>query len=237
MNQESIITSELGKVYIVRNRLAKRLIFRVKEGCLFATVPFNSSIQNINKVLDENSNRLKHLLQQSSKVEPKIINGNYSINTPNFKLCICQGSSKRCYVNTNNLELQLIVPQSIEFNNPKTQSWLKKVVEQILLSEAKKVLPNRLLLLAKELGLKVSQVKVNLSRGRWGSCSSSGNINLSAFILLLPNHLIRAVMLHELAHLTEMNHSSRFWSLLDVYSEGNAVAWSKELKAYKTSIL
>jgi predicted metal-dependent hydrolase len=79
-------------------------------------------------------------------------------------------------------------------------------------------------------------VKINSSRGRWGSCSAKKTINLSLFLLLLPQHLIDYVLLHELCHIREMNHSVRFWKLLDSFTDEKALQLREELKGYKTEI-
>lgn len=70
---------------------------------------------------------------------------------------------------------------------------------------------------AKRLDLKYSRVSVRDQTGRWGSCSSSGVISLNWRLVLLEPDLQDYIILHELAHLTEMNHSKRFWALLDGY--------------------
>jgi predicted metal-dependent hydrolase len=57
-------------------------------------------------------------------------------------------------------------------------------------------------------------VAVKKHKSRWGSCSSKGNINLNSRLLFLPPSLTRHVMLHELCHLREMNHSKAFHHLL-----------------------
>ena len=58
----------------------------------------------------------------------------------------------------------------------------------------------------------VQEVKLSNTYARWGSCSSVGNINLSTRLLLAPPEVLDAVIIHELAHLVEANHSARFWA-------------------------
>ncbi len=58
----------------------------------------------------------------------------------------------------------------------------------------------------------VREVKLSDTYSRWGSCSHRGNINLATRLLLAPPAVLDAVIVHELAHLVEANHSSRFWA-------------------------
>jgi predicted metal-dependent hydrolase len=61
---------------------------------------------------------------------------------------------------------------------------------------------------------KVNTVALKHTRSRWGSCSSRGNINLSTRLLFAPTDVQDYVIIHELAHLAEANHSPRFWKLV-----------------------
>lgn len=61
---------------------------------------------------------------------------------------------------------------------------------------------------------KITQVRLKYNHSNWGSCSSKSNINLSTRLLFAPQDVIDYVIIHELAHLTEANHSSRFWALV-----------------------
>lgn len=60
----------------------------------------------------------------------------------------------------------------------------------------------------------IKQVKLKYNRSNWGSCSTQGNINISTRLLFAPDDVIDYVIIHELAHRLEMNHSPRFWKLV-----------------------
>ncbi|MCL2404061.1 MAG: M48 family metallopeptidase, partial [Defluviitaleaceae bacterium] len=67
---------------------------------------------------------------------------------------------------------------------------------------------------SKKMGVVPSAIKVNSAKTRWGSCSSKKSINFSWRLAMADDDVIDYVIVHELAHLTEMNHSSRFWAVV-----------------------
>lgn len=117
------------------------------------------------------------------------------------------------------------------------QTWITKTLEAFARKRVKERLIPRLLNMAAERSLNLNNIKVSSAKGRWGSCSSKGNINLSLYLVLLPRHLQDYVLQHELTHLVEMNHSPRFWARLDEVCEGKAKALRKEMRGYNTSFL
>jgi hypothetical protein len=72
-------------------------------------------------------------------------------------------------------------------------------------------LPRQTLELAKQHGLPVSRVRVGDQRSRWGSCSSRGTVSLNWRLMLTPAFVREYIIVHELMHLREMNHSKRYW--------------------------
>ena len=108
--------------------------------------------------------------------------------------------------------------------------------EILLRNQARNYLPIELNRLAKMNGFVYREVKIRKSKTRWGSCSSKGSINLSFYLMLLPSHLIEYVLLHELCHTQEMNHSPKFWALLDRFTDGKSKVLRKEIRGYKIPI-
>jgi len=105
--------------------------------------------------------------------------------------------------------------------------------EAILRRKAQSVLPTQLAQLAALHGFKYSAVKIRKSKSRWGSCSTKGIISLSFYLLLLPEHLIEYVLLHELCHTVQMNHSPAFWALVNKCTQNRAAELRKEIRKYK----
>ncbi|MFC1935941.1 M48 family metallopeptidase [Chloroflexota bacterium] len=79
---------------------------------------------------------------------------------------------------------------------------------------AKEYLPERVEKLSENIGMRPARVAVRNQTTRWGSCSSSGSVNLNWRLVLSPTHIVDYVVAHELCHLKVANHSPQFWRLL-----------------------
>lgn len=176
------------------------------------------------------------LLAARQRLSRPLIDLNYKIDAEYFKLSLVSGEKDQFLANSRLGFMQIICPPDADFADENLQNWLRKVIEESLRRNAKSILPPRLERLSKQNGLSYANVKINSSQGRWGSCSAKKDINLSYYLVLLPSHLIDYVLLHELCHTREMNHSERFWALLNQFTEGKALALREELKKYRTEI-
>lgn len=107
-------------------------------------------------------------------------------------------------------------------------------IEQ-LRREAKQYLPRRIAELAYMFDFHYTDLKIQSSRTRWGSCSGTNSINLSLFLMRVPEHLIDYVILHELCHTVHHDHSPQFWALMDKVTQGKAKEMRKELAKYNTA--
>ena len=106
----------------------------------------------------------------------------------------------------------------------RSQAWIAKQLlklasrpvvvlpnEAEMRSRASKELPEQLLLLAGRHDISVTRVSIRNQRTRWGACSSRGSITLNWRLMLVPDFVREYVMIHELMHRRELNHSKRFW--------------------------
>lgn len=84
-----------------------------------------------------------------------------------------------------------------------------------LRGRAARELPPQLFALAGRLGLAVARVTIRDQRSRWGSCSPKGHIALNFRLLLMPPEVREYILIHELMHLKQPNHSRRFWRLVE----------------------
>jgi predicted metal-dependent hydrolase len=68
---------------------------------------------------------------------------------------------------------------------------------------------------AKKLGVQFNNVRIKDTKTRWGSCSSNQNLNYNFRLILAPERVFDYLVIHEVCHLREMNHSKRFWNLVE----------------------
>lgn len=92
-----------------------------------------------------------------------------------------------------------------------------RAVRRLLLSEHGYLLEEELFSLSRMTGLEPSDVQVRDFSARWGSCGSDKKIKLNWRLLMLPPDLRRYVLIHELCHLRQMNHSRAFWALVQTF--------------------
>lgn len=99
----------------------------------------------------------------------------------------------------------------------------------VIFTEAKEKIPRLVARYAKEMDISYEKVFVKAQKTRWGSCSSKGNINLNCLLMIVPAYVRKYIIVHELAHRKEMNHSERFWKVVadEIPEYQKAVKWLK----------
>ena len=95
-----------------------------------------------------------------------------------------------------------------------TQPPLTEAEKAALMAAAREDIPRRVAQFAPQVGVSVGRVTIRCQHTRWGSCSSKGNLNFNCLLMLCPERVRDYVVIHELCHRREMNHSPRFWVLV-----------------------
>ena len=83
-----------------------------------------------------------------------------------------------------------------------------------LAEKAAEVLPEKVSRFAQQLGVSYGRITIRSQRTRWGSCSAKGNLSFNCLLMLVPEKVLDYVIVHELCHRREMNHSAKFWVLV-----------------------
>ncbi len=100
---------------------------------------------------------------------------------------------------------------------------------QALAERAKITFPELVSRYANIIGVSYGRVTIRHQKTRWGSCSSKGNLNFNCLLMLAPQDVIEYVVVHELCHIKQMNHSKAFWAevekILPDYKD--SVKWLK----------
>ena len=99
-----------------------------------------------------------------------------------------------------------------------------------LAEQARMAIPKRAAYYAPLVGVTYGRITIRSQRSRWGSCSRKGNLNFNCLLMLVPPEVLDSVVVHELCHRKEMNHSERFYAeVLRVFPDYRAQAkWLKE---------
>ena len=264
---------DFGHLYIIINRRAVRYTFRpANDGTpkvgIRVTVPPRYDVKDVVRAVEQNRTQLLSILQvnqaaKDKKKETVRIDWDFRIETDCLHISFIKGTSQKVLFHKEaaqidkNIQgedivlkpavLQFVCPPDFDFDQGDRQAMFERAIIEGVRMFAKAQLLPRLLGYASRYGIQLNEVKINSSKGRWGSCSQhkrrtllnskkSYNINLSLFTLLLPMHLQKLILLHELTHTLYMDHSPAFHAHLNTWLEGKEDALEKELKKYTTTI-
>jgi predicted metal-dependent hydrolase len=210
----SVLDAPLPEIEWRVNPLAKRLRLTLKADRVWVTIPPRTSQATTDRFLRETNSWLNEqwqkLQQRKQQHDANLAqNPHFALNNPlenQVHLPVYQATwvfdVSTNYLRIKEVEQMLFVPEINK--NQHLRQWVK--------TRAQNYLPNRLAELATQHGFQYSGCTVRHARTRWGSCSRLGSINLNASLILLAPELLDYVLLHELCHTREFNHSPHFWA-------------------------
>ncbi len=214
------------EVKIKRLRSARRLRLRVMEnGDVIVTCPIRAPQRYINEFVADNltwitEHRGKAQAKQSALTAER---DRLFFRGREYDFRITVSSAKKAGVTIESGKI--IVTAADE-----THSTVRAILEKWYRVQAEKHFKKRLPLLADLVNRDVKTVTIRSQRTRWGSCSSRNTISLNWRLIMAPDAVSDYVIYHELAHLTHMNHSNRFWKLVEEYCPDYQTAekWLKD---------
>ena len=229
--EKIIQDKELGTILLRTTARARHYTLKISKGKIIATMPIGGDMNRLWDFIQKNKGKIQAALIKHP-ARP-LITDQTQLKTATFCTHIFRSDRSDFYMRLENEILHIACPMHTDFTEESVQSILKGFIEKALRHEAKRLLPVHLQMLAKKYGFSYNNLKIQNSKGHWGSCTVKRNINISLSIMLLPWHLIDYVLLHELCHTIEMNHSKRFWELMDQVTDQKATEQKKELINYQ----
>ena len=210
--------------YIERSNRRTLSLSVLKDGNVVVKAPITMKDSVINRFVEEKQDWIREKLFLINKTISRfddvvhykkfLLYGNrYSLVLDNVKK-----------IETND-KFQIVMSNKVEPDKilKNLKLWYKKIAKQIL--------AERLAFIESRIKLKSNSFRIGDSKGRWGSCNSKGTICLNFRVIMLPPSLIDYVIVHELCHLVEMNHSKNFWGLVSKFLP-NYTELKKQIKEY-----
>jgi predicted metal-dependent hydrolase len=197
------------------SRRARRLRFEVRPGNgLEVTTPPGVSVARIEAVMREKTNWITTMLVRYAQPPHSVV------GTPLQSGAILPfaGGQLRLVLNTDHAgrrkggvmeegELRLYLDSL-------TPAALRETLERWYRRQGRRVFTERVAYWNAQYGFTYGRIAIRDQKSRWGSCSRQGNLNFNWRLLLAPLSVLDYIVIHELAHLKEGNHSPRFWALV-----------------------
>ncbi len=209
---------------IVRSYRKTLCINITKQGELVVRAPRSLSLEYIMQFVKDKEKwilkKKKEMLENSNK--------NSSIINYNTFLYYGKEYKKMDFSGIKSVEIS---KGSIVFPNHLTKSEMLYLAQDFYITQTKELLKLRLNYFAELMNLTYTSVSIINSKTRWGSCSAEGELKFNLRISMLPCKIIDYIIIHELAHLIEFNHSKKFYKIIAcVMPKWESVR--KELKSY-----
>lgn len=213
----TITDDEFGDITVRRSAKASHVRIRIApNGTLRASMPMYAPVFMLKRLIKNSRTELRDML--SSQRPTYLLQEGMQIGKSHT--LVVRHNAAQLSVARHGQQIIVQLPPTANLSDDTVSQLVREVIIKSLRIEAKSYLPKRLAYLAQQLGFSYERVRFSHSSGRWGSCSSSGTISLNIALMKLPHELIDYVLVHELSHTEQMNHSDEFWTLV---SQGDAL--------------
>ncbi len=222
----------LGPIEIERVARARNIRISVRKGRVRVAYPWFSSRERALQFLDTKLDWVRATLEKQQRTEAgRVIRPPFRTRQHELRV-VPDEKATRATVRVTSDAITLRLTASADIANSEIQELINKGVTEALRREARELLPPMVEAASCRTGLDYRSITIRATRSKWGSCSSRNDLSLSVYLMLLPNHLIEYIIIHELCHTVHRNHSAAFHSLVDHHLGGREKELNRELKQY-----
>lgn len=187
------------------------MCIRVDRSSISVVSPINQDITSVrNFISNNNSWILKKIIfyaKLNSKLEyGPLLKDEIIYLGKKYKLKFVKDTFQYAVLSENLLKITFYV---------KDRRTCRRNIVNWYKQQTKKLLDNKVPFFGKKLSISYGKVRIRSQKFRWGSCSKEGNLNFNLLLSTLPINIIDYIIIHELFHLVEFNHSDRFWKLVE----------------------
>lgn len=212
--RSQIVDDEFGVIAYRRSPQARFVRIRIADdGTIRASLPKRAPLYLVKELVDSSRLEIRKLIDAQKAKRVSYIDG--MMIGHSHRLHIAYADIAEPHKKVSGQALLITLPHSYRNSEDLTHGYIAIQVRTILKREAKAYLPRRLRYLADIHGFTYERERFGNQKGRWGSCSSSGTISLNVALMNLSYELIDYVLIHELAHTRQMNHSRAFWEIVE----------------------
>lgn len=207
-----ITDDEFGEVTLRRSARASQVRIRIApDGRLRASLPLYAPVFLVKRLIKSSRTQLRAMLEEYHA--PLAFENGMQIGK-SHTLIVRPTSNQSTTVKRHDRQIIVSLPANASVGDTMVQRNIRDEVIAAYRLEAKSYLPKRLSFLAERHDFSYQKVRFSHASGRWGSCNSNGTVSLNIALMKLPFELIDYVLIHELSHTKEMNHSEAFWNLV-----------------------
>jgi len=228
-----IYDEEFGKITIRRNIKSSRVQVKLSpSGTLSASLPKYAPLFLVKRLIKNSRDDIRQLINRQ-KLKSKFFNG-MKIGKSHY-LIFKYDKNNTAKVKISDQKIYIYCQKEEDIYRNNCYEKIKTAIGEALRVEANSYIPKRVSYLADKYNFKYNKVRLSKASGRWGSCNNNGTISLNIALMQLPFELIDYVIIHELAHTKQMNHSRDFWNIVETINP-DYKEHRKTLKLHSPSI-
>jgi len=204
------MTNELDISYRIdfSNRRKTVAFIIERNGEVIVKAPVGFSIEKIAELVKKNRMKLFQKINHPQKIRGVASD----VGQLHGKSILYGGKHYKVLIDKETKDRFLFNGKFIISENISNQFSVK--LNQWLISEASLKLPTRIMDYAKKLGVEYNKIIISDIKHRWGSCTPKNNININYRIIKAPSFVSNYIIIHELTHLIEPNHTKEFWQII-----------------------